>query len=165
MTGLVFSLGPLLGHGNARGDDTLLHWLKQQAVRSSSFSLTSDCSKISLGKRGHAIRELELVVSRMRYFALLLVGLVLWGLADDFLVNGQQVSPRASACDDDEYLLGKAKSSRRDLSADETTPVPACVAFLGTRSGPAEAPLPYSSLHLRAFSSDCSLYVFMSLQI
>src|SRR5262249_11682531 len=120
---------------------------------------------ISLGNRGLTVRELESVVWLMRYFGPFLVGLVFWGLADDFLVNGQQVSPRVSASDDDEYLLGKARSPRRALTAEESSPLPACIPSLALGPQPAEAYHPISSPNLRAFSSDSSLYVFMSLQI
>jgi len=101
----------------------------------------------------------------MRYIVFLIVGLLLWGLADDFLVSGLQLSPRVLASDDDEYLLSGAKQVPRWLAEQERTatctfvlPVDGLSAFAGTA-------LRVSHPDLRAFDCGSRLYIFMSLQI
>jgi hypothetical protein len=101
----------------------------------------------------------------MRYFAYLLLSLVLWGLADDYLISGQPVSPCASANDDDEYLHVKAPRWRRELAEHERGRLPAFTLLLAAPSTLAEVSLPLSSLQCRVFGPDSCLYVFMSLQI
>jgi hypothetical protein len=112
-----------------------------------------------------ALADQEREVSLMRYLAYLFVALVLWGLADDFLVGRPQVSPRAFASDDDEYLLGKVQRTRQELTEQEKSALAASVPFLDAHSTFAEARLPFSSVDLRPSGCDSCLYVFMSLQI
>ena len=116
-------------------------------------------------QRLDALADQEREVSLMRYLAYLFVALVLWGLADDFLVSGPQVSPRAFASDDDEYLLVKAQRTRQELAEGDKSPLLAFVPFLDARSTFAETHLSISSVDLRASGCDSCLYVFMSLQI
>jgi hypothetical protein len=101
----------------------------------------------------------------MRYLAYLFAALVVWGLADDFLVGGPQVNPRASASDDDEYLLGKAQRTRQELAQQGKSALRAPVQFLDARLTFTETFLSFSSVDLRASGCDSCLYVFMSLQI
>src|SRR5262249_41379438 len=116
-------------------------------------------------QRLDAFREHEREVSLMRYLAYLFVAIVLWGLADDFLVGGPQVSSRASASDDDEYLVGKAQRTRQELAQQDKSPLPAPTPFVDARLTFAEAILRFSSVDLRASGCNSCLYVFMSLQI
>jgi hypothetical protein len=111
------------------------------------------------------VSAFEKVAWVMRRVAFLFVGLLLWGLADDFLVNGLQHSPRASANDDDEYLLTGAKSTSQRLVKEEKAPAYAAVTSTNRRCPLAEASHSFPGLGVRAFSDDSRLYVFMSLQI
>jgi len=101
----------------------------------------------------------------MRYLAFLFVGLVLWGLADDYLVSGPQVAPRAYASDDDEYMLGKAQRTRQELAEQEKSHFLASTPLFDARLTFAEERLPFLCADLRAFACDSCLYVFMSIQI
>ena len=101
----------------------------------------------------------------MRYLAYLFVGLVLWGLADDFLIGCPGVCPRAFASDDDEYLLGKSQRTRQEDAEHEKSPLSALVPFLDACSIFAKACRPCSTIDLRASRYESCLYVFMSLQI
>jgi hypothetical protein len=104
---------------------------------------------------------IERATSAMRCVVFLIVGLLLWGLADDFLASGVQPSSRAGASDDDEYLPSGAKRAPHRLAEQEKTPLCAVV----PRDDPAPsagASVPVSCPELRALGG---LYVSMSLQI
>jgi hypothetical protein len=106
-----------------------------------------------------------MVASLMRHIVYVFVALLLWGLADDFLVNGPQASPRALASDDDEYLLTGAKRTPQRMVEQEKSPLCAGVAPTHGCSPLAELSLSFSEPGLRSFCGDSCLYVFMSLQI
>jgi hypothetical protein len=101
----------------------------------------------------------------MRYIVCLFVGLLVWGLADEFVVSAPQLSACASASDDDEYLhRGANRPSQRLGELATTVPCPA-VLSVDRPATLSEASLALFCSDLRTFAGDCRLYVFMSLQI
>jgi hypothetical protein len=98
----------------------------------------------------------------MRYIVLLFVGLLLWGLVDDYVVYDLQLSPNASAIDDDEYMHGQVPQR---LAKHEREFLCAAVHLNDGRLTIAEASLVLSCSDLQAFSFNSRQYFFMSLQI
>jgi hypothetical protein len=101
----------------------------------------------------------------MRYIVFLFVGLLFWGLVDDYVVCGQQLSPTASAADDDEYLHGQAKRMPHRLAEKDKTDLCLAVVPSNGRLTFAESSVVLSFPDLHAFACDSRLYVLMSLQI
>jgi hypothetical protein len=101
----------------------------------------------------------------MRYIVLLFVGLLFWGLVDDYVVYDLQVSPNSSGSDDDEYLQGRASRMPQRLAKYEKVQLCAAVLPNDGRLTCAEASLVLSCSDLQAFPSESRLYVLMSLQI
>jgi hypothetical protein len=101
----------------------------------------------------------------MRYIVLLFVGLLFWGLVDDYVVCDLQASPNSSASDDDEYLQGRASRLTQRLAKHEKVQLCAAVLASDGRLTCAEASLVLCHADLQAFASESRLYVFMSLQI
>lgn len=101
----------------------------------------------------------------MRHVVYFFLSLLIWGLVDDFVVNGPQPAPRAAASDDDEYLTGGAVRAPRRLAEAERIQPHAAVLPGDADSKFAGASLHYSGPDLQALDSDSRLYVFMSLQI
>jgi hypothetical protein len=101
----------------------------------------------------------------MRYAVLLFVGLVPWGWVDDYVVSNLQVSPNASASDDDEYLQGQADRTPHRLAKQDKGALCAAALPNDGRLTFAEASLVLSSRHLRELAFSSRLYILMSLQI
>jgi hypothetical protein len=101
----------------------------------------------------------------MRHIVLLFVCLLFWGLVDDYVVYDLQLSPNASATDDDEYLHGQAKRMPQRSAKQERELLWAAVLPNDSRLTLAEASLVLSCSGLPAFAFNSRLYVIMSLQI
>ena len=101
----------------------------------------------------------------MRYIVLLFVGLLFWGLVDDYVVCDLQASPNSSASDDDEYLHGQGRRIPERITEQEKTPLWAAALPTDGRLTFAEASLVLAFCDLQAFGCDSRLYVLMSLQI
>jgi len=94
-----------------------------------------------------------------------LVGLLFWGLVDDYVVCDLQASPNSSASDDDEYLQGRASRVPQRLAKHEKVQLCAAVLPSDGRLTRAESSLVLSRSDLQAIASESRLYVLMSLQI
>ena len=101
----------------------------------------------------------------MRYIVLLFVGLVFWGWVDDYVVSNLQLSPNASASDDDEYLQGQAGRTPQRLAKQERVLLCAAALRNDGRLTFAEASLVLSFCNLHEVALNSRLYILMSLQI
>ena len=100
----------------------------------------------------------------MRHIAYFLAVLLFWGLVDDYVVRGLELSPTASASDDDEYLHGQGRRIPERITEQEKTPLWAAALPTDGRLTFAEA-LILAFCDLQAFGCDSRLYALMSLQI
>jgi hypothetical protein len=101
----------------------------------------------------------------MRHVVLLFVGLVPWGWVDDYVVSNLQVSPNASASDDDEYLQGQAGRTPQRLAKQDKGVLCAAALPNDGRLTFAEASLVLSTSNLHELAFNSHLYILMSLQI
>jgi hypothetical protein len=101
----------------------------------------------------------------MRHIAFFLAVLLFWGLVDDYVVCGLELSPNASASDDDEYLHGQGRRIPERIAEHEKTPLWAAALPTDGRLTFAEASLVLAFCDLQAFGCDSRLYALMSLQI
>jgi hypothetical protein len=101
----------------------------------------------------------------MRRAVYLFIGLLIWGLVDDFLVSSPQLTSRAAASDDDEYMGSGAVRAPRRLAEDERIPLRSSVHGGDDDLTFAGASRRFLGPNCQVLDSDSLLYVFMSLQI